>query len=62
MQDTTGGSDRKGAAVEIACARFADGEWARTPVHVPGEMELTIYVNGQELVTVLCTPTRLNYL
>ncbi|MEW6276647.1 MAG: formate dehydrogenase accessory sulfurtransferase FdhD [Bacillota bacterium] len=62
MQDTTGGSDRKGAAVEIVCVRFADGEWARTPVHVPGEMELTIYVNGQELVTVLCTPTRLNYL
>ena len=62
MQDTTGGSDRKGAAVEVACARFADGEWAGIPVHVPGELELTIYVNGQELVTVLCTPTRLNYL
>ncbi|MCL6448340.1 MAG: formate dehydrogenase accessory sulfurtransferase FdhD [Armatimonadetes bacterium] len=62
MQDPTGGPDRKGAAVEIACVRFADGEWAGTPVHVPGEMELTIYVNQQELVTVLCTPTRLNYL
>jgi FdhD protein len=62
MQEENGLKENAGAAVEIDCARFADGEWTRAPVHVAGEMELTIYVNQQELVTVLCTPTRLNFL
>ncbi len=29
---------------------------------MPGEMALTIFVNGQELATVLCTPARLTHL
>ena len=29
---------------------------------MPSEMELTIYVNLRELVTILCTPTKLNCL
>lgn len=62
MQDVTGGPETKGAAVEVACACFADKGWARTAVYVPGEMEFTIYVNGQELVTFLCTPSKLNCL
>lgn len=49
-------------AAEVICDRFADGEWLRTPVYVPREVELTIYVNQQELVTILCTAAKLNYL
>lgn len=52
----------KGAAPDILCDRFSDEGWCRTSVHVPSEMELTIYVNSKELVTILCTPTKLNCL
>jgi len=62
MEEAIGGAKTKNATVEIVCDRFTDGGWARTTVHVASEMELTIYVNQQELVTILCTPTGLNYL
>ena len=51
-----------GVASEIVCERFSDERWVKTSVHVPSEMELIIYVNQQELVTILCTPNKLNYL
>lgn len=59
-QEAVGESDMR--TVEIVCHRFSDEGWVRNPVLVPGEMELTLYVNKQELVTILCTPTKLNYL
>lgn len=62
MQDAISGPGEKAVAAEITCERFCDDRWIRTSVHVPSEMELTIYVNRQELVTILCTPTNLNYL
>jgi FdhD protein len=62
MQEENGGPDMKGLAADIACDRFSDEGWFRTSVHVPSEMELTICVNRQELVTILCTPIKLNYL
>lgn len=62
MREAIGVTDMKGVAEEIVCDRFSDGGWVRTSVHVPGEMELTIYVNQQELVTILCTATKLNFL
>lgn len=31
-------------------------------VHVPSEAELTVYVNLQELVTILCSPVKQNFL
>jgi len=49
-------------AAEIVCSRFSDEGWVKTSVHVPSEMNLTIYVNDQELVNVLCTPLKLNCL
>ncbi len=51
-----------GVAPNITCSLFSEEEWLRMPAPVPCEMTLTIYINGQELVTVLCTPTRLNCL
>jgi FdhD protein len=62
MQETVGVSAMKGVAPDILCDRFSDEGWVRTSVHVPSEMELTIYVNRQKLVTILCTPTKLNCL
>ncbi len=55
-------STTNGAVPAILCDQFSDEGWSRTTTHVPDEMELTIYVNRQELVTILCTPTKLNCL
>ncbi|KJS00761.1 MAG: formate dehydrogenase [Peptococcaceae bacterium BRH_c4a] len=62
MQRAIGVSDMKGVTADIVCHRFSDQGWVRTSVHTPSEMELVLYVNGQELVTILCTPTKLNCL
>jgi len=51
-----------GVAPDITCNFFSDEEWSRTPVALPCETPLTIQVNGQELVTILCTPSKLNCL
>ncbi|MCR4419371.1 MAG: formate dehydrogenase accessory sulfurtransferase FdhD [Clostridia bacterium] len=60
-RETIGLSDMRGLE-EVTCARFSEEGWVTGSVHVPYEMELTLYVNQQELVTVLCTPTKLNCL
>lgn len=62
MQEAVDLSELKGVEPNVVCDRFSDGEWTRTSVHVPSEMQLTIYVNLRELVTILCTPTKLNFL
>lgn len=62
MQKTTGVSDMKDVAAEVVCARFSDEGWVRTKMHVPSEMQFTIYVNQQALVTILCTAAKLDYL
>jgi FdhD protein len=62
MQEAIDVSDLKGVEPNIVCDRFSDEGWVRTSVHVPTEMQLTVYVNRQELVTILCTPTKLNCL
>jgi FdhD protein len=62
MQEVIAVSDLKGVEPDIVCDRFSDEGWVRTSVHVPTEMQLTIYVNRQELVTIMCTPIKLNCL
>lgn len=47
---------------EVVCDRFSEKGWVRTSARVPSEMDLTIYVNHQELVNVLCTAAKLNCL
>jgi len=54
--------DLKGIAPDVVFDRFSDEGWARISDHLPSEMALTIAVNRQELVTILCTPTKLNCL
>jgi FdhD protein len=62
MEEASGVPDVSGVAVEIACDRFSDEGWASTPVRVPIEMQLVVYINHRELVTIQCTPTKLNAL
>ncbi len=51
-----------GVAQDIECYKFTDGNWEKSSVAVPQEIMLTIFVNSQELVSTLCTPTKLNCL
>ena len=62
IEGATNKSQISGAAPDMVCHRFSSGEWTRELRPVPREMALTIYVNGQELVTILCTPSKLNCL
>ncbi len=43
-------------------AWYANGIWQRIACHLPEEQKLSIFVNGQELVNILCTPEKLNCL
>ncbi|MFC2059059.1 formate dehydrogenase accessory sulfurtransferase FdhD [Chloroflexota bacterium] len=62
MDKAITGSLVNGATPDIPHYRFSSDEWQRESGPVPQEMALTIFVNGEELVTVLCTPTKLNCL
>ncbi|UCF09090.1 MAG: formate dehydrogenase accessory sulfurtransferase FdhD [Thermoplasmata archaeon] len=62
MQKTMGKIDLKGVTPNVVSDSFSGEGWRRSSVHVPSETALAIYVNRQELVTILCTPTKLNAL
>ncbi len=61
-KEALGELNLKGAAPEVDLVRFSDKGWERASVQVPREMALAIYVNRQELVTILCTPSKLKCL
>ncbi len=42
--------------------QYVNGEWQRTSGILRDEMMLSLFINGQELVTILCTPEKLNCL
>jgi FdhD protein len=52
-QDT--GSEPKGL-------KYSAGQWLPAAINVPEEFNLTLYINRRELVTIMCTPTKLNCL
>ena len=62
MEEESGELAVKGITADVPCDRYSDEGWLRTTVNVPDESELTISVNGQEIVTILCTATKLNCL
>ena len=51
-----------GIAPDTTCYLFSGGEWLRIPAPLPLEASLVIKVNGQELITILCTPAALKNL
>ena len=61
-QEAIGKLDLKGIAPDVVFDRFSGEGWSKTSSHLPSKMALAIYVNRHELVTILCTPTKLNFL
>ncbi|HOP86008.1 MAG TPA: formate dehydrogenase accessory sulfurtransferase FdhD [Syntrophorhabdaceae bacterium] len=53
---------KKEISFETTCVRFSEDRWSESKAHVPIERELTIKVNLNDFVTILCTPIKLNYL
>ena len=49
-------------ASKVTCNRFSEEGWKKADAYVPREMEITVYVNGRALVTILCTAAKLDYL
>ena len=49
-------------ASKVDCLRFSEDGWKKDDAYVPKEMELTVFVNGRALVTILCTAAKLDYL
>lgn len=62
MDKTVKEDTEKGVTPEVTCNFFSGETWRKEPVAIPGEMPLTIFVNGQEVATILCTPARLTQL
>lgn len=56
------GPEIKGVVAEVVSNHYVNGSWTSVSIHVPCEVEFTIYVNRQALVTILCTPNKLDYL
>lgn len=52
----------KGMAEDIAFDSFSEDGWDKGSSPLPAEIALAVYVNRQEMVTVLCTPSKLNAL
>lgn len=51
-----------GGVYHASYRHFSNGDWSQMSAPVPDELVLTISVNGEELVTILCTPLKLNCL
>ena len=47
---------------EIEYSQYTNGVWQRISSTLPDEMLFSIFVNQQELVSILCTPEKLNCL
>ena len=52
----------EGAAPAVAHSHYSASAWGRETSCVPREIEFTIFLDHRELVTILCTPTRLTHL
>jgi len=62
MGKTLEEGDSSSVSPRLTCNFFAGETWRREKVAVPSELPLTIFVNGHEVATVLCTPAKLTQL
>jgi len=46
----------------IESYKYSNGKWQKLTLPVPREIPFTVYINNLELVTILCTPSKLNCL
>lgn len=51
-----------GVEPDVPCKFFSGEGWLEEQVALPSEMSLTIFINSVEVVTILCTPAKLNCL
>lgn len=51
-----------GVTPDVTCHFFSEEGWRQESASVPAEMALTVFINGEETVTILCTPTKLTQL
>ena len=49
-------------APDINGYKFSNGKWQTESLPVPKEFNITVYINRVELVTIMCSPTKLNCL
>jgi FdhD protein len=52
----------QGIAPDIEALKYSGGKWQKQSLSVPQEFPFTIYLNGLELVTIMCSPIKLNCL
>ena len=62
MEKTTDELVTSGVTPAVTCHFYSEEEWCQETVTVPSEMPLTIFINDQEIATILCTPTQLTHL
>jgi len=62
MKKTTVKLPVAGIIPNVSCHFYAKTSWQRTSVRLPHEIPLKVYVNQQELLTIMCTPTKLDCL
>jgi FdhD protein len=51
-----------GLSPKMETLKYSGGAWQKSLLNLPREMSFVIYINKQELVTILCTPSKLNCL
>lgn len=59
---TSDDAPRETGEPKTSYTRYANGEWKQLPLILPEEQNLSIQVNGLELVSILCTPEKLKCL
>ena len=57
-----GTSDIRDLTADTVCDHYSKKGWSKTSANVPREIELRISVNGQDLITILCTAAKLDCL
>lgn len=62
LGDTSGRLAQPETREVVDYSHYANGEWQQLSWAPPEEMGLSVLVNEQELVTILCTPEKLNCL
>jgi FdhD protein len=62
MEDDVGGLGSREITLEVEYDRFTDDEWRAATIRLPKETEITILVDRREFVSILCSPTKLNFL
>jgi FdhD protein len=62
MVRTVKESTGENVAPAVTCRFFSGENWREEAVNIPGELSLNIFVNGEEVATILCTPARLTQL